>query len=147
MFQDDPEVLCSALGLCVTQQEALAKAQLMSNEIPKMDLTQRVNPLLLNIPQLLYPKENAKKETATGVGTLGLACCMKVLGLVWLTTANRGVSLQESDTVCDDCVKFLTDAQDEARKNASFINALIEQIETQCDLLGPGLSDMVRLFN
>lgn len=58
-------MVCSALGLCVTQQEALAKAQLMSNEIPQVDLTQRLNPLLLNIPQLLYPKENANKNTET----------------------------------------------------------------------------------
>lgn len=58
-------MLCSALGLCVTQQEVLAKAQFMSNEIPQMDLSQRVDPLLLNIPQLLYPKENAIKETET----------------------------------------------------------------------------------
>lgn len=61
--QDDPGVVCSAMGLCVSQQEALAKAQLMSNEIPKVDLNQRVNPFLLNIPQLLYPQENTKKET------------------------------------------------------------------------------------
>lgn len=58
-------MVCSALGLCVTEQEALAKAQLISNEIPKVDLTQRVSPLLLNIPQLLYPRENAIKETET----------------------------------------------------------------------------------
>lgn len=54
-------MVCSAMGLCVSQQEALAKAQLMSNEIPKVDLTQRVNPFLLNIPQLLYPQENTKE--------------------------------------------------------------------------------------
>lgn len=64
-FQDNPDVVCSALGLCVSQQEALAKAQLMSNKIPKVDLSQRFNPLLLNIPQLLYPKENVNKEKET----------------------------------------------------------------------------------
>lgn len=55
-------MVCGALGLCVSQEEALAKAQLMSNEIPRVDLTQRINPLLLNVPQLLYPQEKAKEE-------------------------------------------------------------------------------------
>ncbi len=52
-------MVCAAMGLCVSQQEALA--QLMSNEIPTVDLTQRINPFLLNIPQLLYPQENTKE--------------------------------------------------------------------------------------
>lgn len=46
--------------------------------------------------------------------------------------------------MCDDCVKFLTDAQTEAKANTSFVNSLIENIENQCDLLGSGLSAMVR---
>ena len=50
---------------------------------------------------------------------------------------------QENGDVCEDCVKFLTDTQEQAKSNATFVNALIEQIEAQCDLLGPGLSDMV----
>lgn len=47
--------------------------------------------------------------------------------------------------MCDDCVKFITDVQDEAKKNASFINSLIEEIESQCDLLGREFSDLVRV--
>lgn len=46
--------------------------------------------------------------------------------------------------MCDDCVKFLTDAQAEAKSNTSFIDGLIENLENQCDLLGPGIADMVR---
>lgn len=46
--------------------------------------------------------------------------------------------------MCQDCIKFLTDAQAEAKTNTSFIDSLIENIEGQCDLLGPGLSAMVR---
>ncbi|XP_046721684.1 prosaposin isoform X3 [Silurus meridionalis] len=114
---DNPDVVCSALGLCVTQQEALAKAQLMSNEIPELDLTQRANPLLLNIPQLLYPKQHAEKETTT-----------------------------DNNVVCDDCLKFITDMQDEARKNASFVSSLIEQIEHQCDLMGPEFADICKQY-
>lgn len=47
--------------------------------------------------------------------------------------------------MCQDCIKFLTDAQAEAKANSSFINSLIENIENQCDLLGPGLSAMVSI--
>lgn len=54
------------------------------------------------------------------------------------------VFLQVNDLVCDDCVKFITDTQAEAKKNASFISTLIEQLESQCDLLGPAFSDVVR---
>uniref|UniRef100_A0A8C2AUP2 Prosaposin n=1 Tax=Cyprinus carpio TaxID=7962 RepID=A0A8C2AUP2_CYPCA len=115
---DDPGVVCSAMGLCVSQQAALAKAQLMSNEIPKVDLNQRVSPFLLNIPQLLYPQENTKKET----------------------------SKQTGGDVCQDCVTFISDTQEEAKTNSSFINTLLTQVESQCDLLGPGMSDMCKEY-
>lgn len=46
--------------------------------------------------------------------------------------------------MCQDCIKFLTDAQAEAKANSSFVDSLIENIENQCDLLGPALSSMVR---
>lgn len=62
---------------------------------------------------------------------------------MYLHLARIFSSLQESDTVCQDCIKFLTDAQQEAKDNTSFIDSLIENIENQCDLLGPGLSAMV----
>ena len=45
--------------------------------------------------------------------------------------------------MCEDCVKFLTDTQQQAKANESFVNSLIEQIESQCELLGPGMSDLV----
>uniref|UniRef100_A0A8C1LN97 Prosaposin n=1 Tax=Cyprinus carpio TaxID=7962 RepID=A0A8C1LN97_CYPCA len=115
---DDPGVVCSAMGLCVSQQAALAKAQLMSNEIPKVDLNQRVSPFLLNIPQLLYPQENTKKETPKQTG----------------------------GDVCQDCVTFISDTQEEAKTNSSFINTLLMQVESQCDLLGPGMSDMCKEY-
>lgn len=56
--------MCGAIGLCQSQQAALAKAkeQLMSNEIPQVDLSQRVAPFLLNVPGLLYPQESPKQE-------------------------------------------------------------------------------------
>ncbi|XP_052006432.1 prosaposin-like isoform X2 [Xyrauchen texanus] len=114
---DNPSVVCGAMGLCVSQQAALAKALLMSNEIPQVDLTQRVNPFLLNIPQLLYPKENVKEETP-----------------------------KQSGDVCQDCVTFITDTQDQAKSNASFVNSLLMQVENQCELLGPGMSDMCKEY-
>lgn len=60
-------MVCAAMGLCKSQQAALAevhaKEQLMSNEIPQVDLSQTVvAPFLLNVPQLLYPQEAAKEE-------------------------------------------------------------------------------------
>nr|XP_055027064.1 prosaposin [Misgurnus anguillicaudatus] len=113
----DPGVACGALGLCVSQQEALGKAQLMSNEIPQMDLTQRADPHLLNIPQLLYPQEIVKKT-----------------------------SKQLTGDVCQDCITFITDLQDQAKSNSSFINSLLSQAENQCDQLGPGLSDMCKQY-
>lgn len=66
-FKEDPGVVCAAIGLCQSQQAALAKAetkeQLVSNEIPMVDLSQRVSPFLVNVPQLLYPQEIPKQET------------------------------------------------------------------------------------
>lgn len=66
-FKEDPAVACGAMGLCKSEQMALAKVKaqeaLMSNEIPEMDLAQRVAPFMLNVPQLLYPQENLKQET------------------------------------------------------------------------------------
>ncbi|GAA6213952.1 prosaposin isoform X1 [Lates japonicus] len=122
----DPSVVCGAIGLCKSQQAALAKAQaqeqLVSNEIPQVDLSQQVAPFLLNVPGLLYPqspKQEAPKQESPK---------------------------QESDTVCQDCIKFLTDAQAEAKENSSFVDALIENIENQCDLLGPGLSAMCKQY-
>ncbi|XP_016088398.1 prosaposin-like, partial [Sinocyclocheilus grahami] len=115
---DDPGVVCSAMGLCVSQQATLAKAQLMSNEIPEVDLNQRVNPFLLNIPQLLYPQENTKKETPKQTG----------------------------GDVCQDCVTFISDTQEDAKANSSFINTLLARVESQCELLGPGMSDMCKEY-
>ncbi|XP_044069252.1 prosaposin isoform X2 [Siniperca chuatsi] len=119
---EDPSVVCGAMGLCQSQQAALAKAQaqeqLMSNEIPPVDLSQRVAPFLLNVPELLYPQEAPKQEAPK----------------------------QQSDDVCQDCIKFLTDAQAEAKANSSFVDSLIENIENQCDLLGPGLSAMCKEY-
>uniref|UniRef100_A0A8C1C354 Prosaposin n=1 Tax=Cyprinus carpio carpio TaxID=630221 RepID=A0A8C1C354_CYPCA len=114
---DDPGVVCGALGLCVSQQAALAKAQLMSNEIPPVDLNQRVNPFLINIPQLLYPQEKTKETPK-----------------------------QTDGDVCQDCVTLISDTQEEAKANSSFINTLLARVESQCDLLGPGLSDTCKQY-
>ncbi|XP_040905771.1 prosaposin isoform X2 [Toxotes jaculatrix] len=123
---EDPGVVCGAMGLCKSQQAALAEVQaqeqLMSNEIPQVDLSQQVAPFLLNVPELLYP-QNPKQEAP-----------------------KQETPKQESDNVCQDCIKFLTDAQAEAKANSSFIDSLIENIENQCDLLGPGLSEMCKQY-
>uniref|UniRef100_A0A8C8F3Z5 Prosaposin n=1 Tax=Oncorhynchus tshawytscha TaxID=74940 RepID=A0A8C8F3Z5_ONCTS len=127
---EDPQVACGAMGLCDSQQAALARLaklksnqipQLTSNEIPQVDLAQRVAPFLLNVPGLLYPQaqDNTKQEPAAA---------------------------QETGDVCEDCVKFITDTQEEAKSNSTFVNSLIEQIQDQCDLLGPGISDLCKQY-
>ncbi|XP_056291342.1 prosaposin-like [Pseudoliparis swirei] len=124
---DDPSVVCAAIRLCQSQQAALAKAhaqqQLVSNEIPLVDLSQKVSPFLLNVPGLLYPQESIKQKSPKQEGPK-----------------------QENDLVCQDCVKFLTDAQAEAKANTSFVNSLIENFENQCDSLGPSLADMCKQY-
>ncbi|XP_010783208.1 prosaposin isoform X2 [Notothenia coriiceps] len=124
---EDPSVACGAIGLCQSQQLALAKVhskeQLVSNEIPLVDLAQKVSPFLLNIPGLLYPQENLKKEAP-----------------------KKETPKLESDAVCQDCVKFMTDAQAEAKNSSTFVDSLIENLENQCDLLGPGVSDMCKQY-
>ncbi|KAA8583945.1 prosaposin isoform X2 [Etheostoma spectabile] len=124
---EDPSVVCGAIGLCHSQQVALAKAhaqeQLVSNEIPQLDLAQQVSPFIINVPELIYPRESPEQEAP-----------------------KQETPKQESDDVCQDCVKFLTDAQAEAKTNSSFVDSLIENIENQCDLLGPGLSAMCKQY-
>uniref|UniRef100_A0A1A8KVP6 Prosaposin n=1 Tax=Nothobranchius kuhntae TaxID=321403 RepID=A0A1A8KVP6_NOTKU len=119
----DPGVVCGAMGLCKSQQMSLAmfpvQEKLTSNEIPENDVLQ-VSPFLLNVPGLLYPQENLKESKET--------------------------PKQENDVVCDDCVKFLTDAQNEAKSNTTFVDALIASIEKQCELLGPGMSDICKQY-
>ncbi|XP_066536220.1 prosaposin [Hoplias malabaricus] len=117
---ENPGVVCGALGLCVSQEEALAKAQLLSNEIPQVDLAQRVNPLLLNVPQLLFPQETKKDEQTPKEAS--------------------------SDVVCEDCVKFISDFQAEAKKNTTFISAFIAQVEEQCELLEPGIAEICKQY-
>ncbi|KAM6997357.1 prosaposin [Tautogolabrus adspersus] len=124
---EDPAAVCGALGLCKSEQEALAKfhakEQLISNEIPQIDLSQRVAPFLLNVPGLLYPQESPKKDAP-----------------------KQETPKQEDGDVCEDCIKFLTDAQEEAKRNTTFIDTLIMNIEKQCDLLGQGLSEMCKEY-
>ncbi|XP_061546111.1 prosaposin [Phycodurus eques] len=117
---DNPGVACGAVGLCRSQQMALAKFhdQLLSNEIPQVDLSQSATPFLLNVPGLLYPQETPKPESP----------------------------VEGSEVVCQDCIKFMTDAQAEEKANTSFVNTLIMKLEENCDKLGPGLSDMCKQY-
>ncbi|XP_066549135.1 prosaposin [Amia ocellicauda] len=112
---DDPAVACSALGLCRSLQKEMAQAEILSNEIPQLDLSQKLPPFIANVPLLLYP-QNAPKEAP------------------------------KNDDVCQDCEKFVKDAQDQAKSNSSYLGELIKRIESQCDLLGPGLADLCRQY-
>ncbi|XP_076018815.1 prosaposin [Genypterus blacodes] len=122
---EDPAVVCGAMGLCQSQQAALAhiQKQLLSNEIPQVDLAEPVAPFLLNVPQLLYPQESPKEEAPK------------------VESPKQG-----NGAICEDCIKFLTDAKEEAKKNETFLSSLIELIEQQCDHLGPGLAEMCKEY-
>jgi len=122
---DDPTVVCSAMGLCRSQQAALAqeKEQLQSNDIPMVDLAQRVSPFIINVPQLLFPQDKPKPETP-----------------------KQEASEHKSGDVCQDCVNFLTDAQQQAKENDTFVTSLIESLQKQCDVLGPGMSDLCKQY-
>lgn len=141
--------MCAAIGLCQTEQAALAKLQvneqLASNDIPEVDLSQPVAPFILNVPQLLYPQEEPKQEAPKTVQASSAPGKIKLFswhfGSDWTAPLP---TLQENGDVCQDCVKFLTDAQAEAKVNSSFVDSLIENIENQCDLLGPAMSSLVR---
>lgn len=147
-------MVCAALGLCQTEQAALAKLrateQLTSNNIPQVDLAQPVAPFILNVPQLLYPQDTSKQqapqqETPKTVQVSSSRPRMATSRSH--SDSDRSSSLparQGSDDVCQDCIKFLTDAQAEAKANSSFVDSLIENIENQCDLLGPAMSSLVR---
>ncbi|KAL4641287.1 prosaposin isoform X2 [Arapaima gigas] len=115
---DDPSAACGALGLCRSQQKVLAESQLLSNEIPQVDAPEGLSPFILNVPQLLYPQETPEQETPKEV----------------------------DGDVCKDCVQFITDVQEQAKANSSFIESLIAQVEKQCELLGPGISDMCKQY-
>ncbi|XP_062319006.1 prosaposin isoform X1 [Osmerus eperlanus] len=116
---DDPNVMCAAMGLCGSLRAAMAKLQIQTNDISQLDLSQAASPFLLNVPQLLYPQKEAPHKEAPS---------------------------QENGDVCQDCVQFLTDTQQQAKTNSTFVDSLIEQIESQCDLLGPGISDLCKQY-
>ncbi|XP_010874855.2 prosaposin isoform X2 [Esox lucius] len=119
---EDPAVVCGAMGLCNSQQAALARfqAQINSNhivqsELPQVHQTKEHVPSFIDIPGLLFNQQHA-------------------------------ASKHEDGDVCEDCVKFITDTQAEAKRNSSFVNSMIEQIQSQCDLLGPGISDLCKQY-
>ncbi|KAJ3610029.1 hypothetical protein NHX12_022123 [Muraenolepis orangiensis] len=122
---EDPGVVCAAIGLCRSQQSVLAqyKKQIQSNEIPQVDLAQNASPFLLNVPGLLFPQETVKQADPKPNAT----------------------PLEDSN-VCEDCVKFMTDAQLEIKTNETFVPTLIAQIKSQCDLLGPGMADVCKQY-
>ncbi|XP_039624798.1 prosaposin isoform X1 [Polypterus senegalus] len=115
---DDPNVACGALGLCHSMQKEMAEVQkILSNEIPDADLSEIVSPFIANVPLLLYPQEQPKAIPEKGNGDL-----------------------------CHDCVVFITDAQEAAKANSTFIKDYINRLEKECELLGPGLSDMCKEY-
>ncbi|XP_032868780.1 prosaposin [Amblyraja radiata] len=60
---ENPEVVCSALHLCQTLQEALNRKDIISNEIPEVDLSKSVSPFIANVPLLLYPEQTVMPKS------------------------------------------------------------------------------------
>lgn len=62
----NPSVVCSALGLCSSLQQHFASLkahqQLVSNEIPDIDLSKVVYPYMANLPLLLPPQDKPREE-------------------------------------------------------------------------------------
>ncbi|KYO42446.1 prosaposin [Alligator mississippiensis] len=117
---DKPEVVCSALSLCQSLQKHLAaiklQKQLQSNKIPELDFSELASPFLANVPLLLYPQDEPKKES------------------------------QGNGNVCEDCVKLVTDVQEAVRSNSSFVNALIAHVKEECEHLGPGMGELCKNY-
>lgn len=42
---------------------------------------------------------------------------------------------------------MVTDIQNSVRTNSTFVQALVEHTREKCDLLGPGMADMVSLVS
>jgi len=144
---DDPSVVCSAMGLCRSQQAALTqeKEQLMSNEIPQVDLAERIAPFIINVPQLLYPQPEAPKQEDTQQ-VLAPFIIMPPMLIPRPKAPKQEAPEHEAGDVCQDCVKFLTDAQQQAKENQTFVSTLIESLQKQCDVLGPGMSDLCKQY-
>uniref|UniRef100_A0A7M4EI85 Prosaposin n=1 Tax=Crocodylus porosus TaxID=8502 RepID=A0A7M4EI85_CROPO len=117
---DKPEVVCSALSLCQSLQKHLAavklQKQLQSNKMPELDFSELASPFIANVPLLLYPQDEPKKES-------------------------RG-----NGNVCEDCVQLVTDVQEAVRSNSSFVNSLIAHVKEECERLGPGMSELCKNY-
>ncbi|XP_004383312.1 prosaposin [Trichechus manatus latirostris] len=117
-----PEEVCSALRLCQSLQKHLAELnhqkQLESNKIPELDMSQVVAPFMANIPLLLYPQEGPHSKPQP----------------------------KADGDVCQDCVQLVTDVQVAVRTNSTFVKALVDHVEEECDRLGPGLADVCKNY-
>ncbi|XP_056386684.1 prosaposin [Hyla sarda] len=118
----NPSVVCSALHLCTSLQQHLAKLkqpqQLLSNEIPDMDMSKVVYPFMANLPLLLPPQDKPREESK---------------------------NVQNVD-VCKDCLQLFSDVQELLKTNSSFSKSLIENALKQCDQLGGGLSEACKTY-
>ncbi|XP_048472125.1 prosaposin [Rhincodon typus] len=64
---ENPEVVCSALHLCQSLQASLAKKDILSNEIPEVDMSELTSPFIANVPLLLYPQQATKSKSNDAV--------------------------------------------------------------------------------
>ncbi|XP_043534566.1 prosaposin [Chiloscyllium plagiosum] len=64
---ENPEVVCSALHLCQSLQASLAKKDILSNEIPEVDMSELTSPFIANVPLLLYPQQATEPKSNDAV--------------------------------------------------------------------------------
>ncbi|XP_044515030.1 prosaposin [Gracilinanus agilis] len=122
----NPEEVCSALSFCRSLQKHLAtqsqhQQELESNSISEVDMSKVVAPLMSNIPLLLYPQGE---------------------------TQNKPHQSEVSDDgdVCQDCQQLITDLQKAVKDNTTFVQDLVEHFKEECELLGPGVSEMCKNY-
>uniref|UniRef100_UPI00398F87FB prosaposin-like n=1 Tax=Pristiophorus japonicus TaxID=55135 RepID=UPI00398F87FB len=72
---ENPEVVCSALHLCQSVRGTLADKDILSNEIPEVDMANLVSPFIANVPLLLYPQQPIKPKVSRMLLCVVVCCC------------------------------------------------------------------------
>ncbi|KAM4703943.1 prosaposin [Rhinophrynus dorsalis] len=115
----NPGVFCSSIGMCKSLQRYLAG---------------------LKQPQQLMTNEIPENDASEMV--------YPFLANVPLLLYPQEKTPQEpkNGDVCGDCIQLLTDLQDNIRGNSTYSKEFLQRLLSQCDRLGPGVSDMCKSY-
>ncbi|XP_067876371.1 prosaposin [Heterodontus francisci] len=122
---DNPEVVCSALRLCQSLQENLAEKNILSNEIPEVDMSKLVSPFIANVPLLLYPQQITKPKSNDAVC---LDCTQFVTGIQ--------IAVKEKAVVVDELIAQL-------KQQCNLGPGLTELCEKYIALHGPQVAEVL----